>query len=111
MDILFASTDWEVLCHDDRLSKRALGRDSALKLHSRLDDLRAAVNLAACPSLPGKFHALDRDRKGQYAMSLARGYRLVFEPVAELVPVLPGGSIDLGNITTIRVVYIGNYHD
>jgi proteic killer suppression protein len=111
LDILFASPELEELCNDERLVKRAHGDGVAKKLRSRLDDLRAAPNVAICTALPGKFHALTRDRKGQYAVWLDKAKRLAFEPVAEPLPVLPDGSIDLGRIATIRVVFIGNYHD
>jgi plasmid maintenance system killer protein len=111
LDILFASPDLEKLCHDEKLAKRAHGDDVAKKLRSRLDDLRAAPNMAVCSTLPGKFHPLTKDRKGQYAVWLDKAMRLAFEPVARPKPVLPDGSIDLGRIATIRVVFIGNYHD
>jgi proteic killer suppression protein len=67
--------------------------------------------MAACPTLPGKFHPLTGDRKGQFAVWLTKAVRLVFEPVAEPMPRLKDGSFDLGKIATVRVVYIGNYHD
>ena len=111
LDILFASPQLGRLCHDDKLAKRTLGPDSARKLRARLDDLKAAANMAVCKTLPGRFHPLNRDREGEYSMSLAGGQRLVFEPVAAPTPTLVDGSIDLGKIVTIRVVYAGDYHD
>jgi toxin HigB-1 len=111
LDILFASPDLDKLCNDGKVATRTHGADVAKRLRTRLDDLRAAANMAVCPTLPGKFHALVGDRKGQYAVWLSKAIRLVFEPVAEPVPTLPDGSIDQGQITTIRVAYIGNYHD
>lgn len=85
--------------------------DVASRLRSRLDDLRAAQTMAVCPTLPGKFHPLTKDRKGQFAVWLTKGVRLVFEPAAEPLPRLEDGSVELGKVTTVRVVYIGNYHD
>lgn len=111
MDILFSSPELEKLCHDEKLAKRAHGKDVARRLRSRLDDLRAASTMATCITLPGKFHPLTRDRKGQYAVWLDKAMRLAFEPVAEPMPALPDGTIDLGRVATVRVVFIGNYHD
>lgn len=87
------------------------GPEVAARLPVRLDDLRAAQNMALCAVLPGKFHALTKDRRGQFAVWLTRAVRLVFEPVAEPMPRRVDGSIDMSRITTVRVVYIGNYHD
>src|SRR5690606_18199606 len=111
LDILFATPQLDRLCHDDKLAKRTLGPDSARKLRTRLDDLKAAANMAVCKALPGRFHPLNRDREGEYSVSLAGGHRLVFKPVATLMPTLVDGSIDLGKVATIRVVYVGDYHD
>lgn len=111
MDILFASPDLERQCNDDRLARRKLGADVARNLRSRLDDLAAAQSMAHCPTLPGKFHPLTKDRKGQFAVWLTKAVRLVFEPVIQPLPRLPDGSVDLGKVATIKVVYIGNYHD
>lgn len=111
MDILFASKDLERLCHDDKIATRALGAVSARKLRARLDDLNAAASLSYGPKLPGRFHALTGDRKGQFAFHLNGGCRLVVEPVGNPLPRRTEGSLDLAKITAVRVVFVGDYHD
>lgn len=111
MDILFASKKLEQLCHDDKLATRTLGAPSARKLLARLDDLIAAANLSYAPKLPGRFHGLSGNRVGQFALDLHGGCRLVIEPTKEPLPRRPDGSLDLSKVTTIKVVYVGDYHE
>ena len=111
MDILFASKKLEQLCHDDELATRTYGAPSARKLRARLDDLIAAANLDYARKLPGHFHGLSGDRAGQFALKLHGGCRLVLQPANEPLPQRPDGTIDLSKVTTIKVVYVGDYHD
>lgn len=111
MDILFRSKDLESLCHDDKVAVRSLGAESARKLRTRLDDLSAAASLSYAPSLPGRFHALTGDRKGQYAFHLQGACRLVIEPIGNPLPCRADGSLDLEKVAVVRVVFVGDYHD
>ena len=112
MDIIFASKKLEQqLCHDDKLATRTLGAPCARKLRARLDDLIAAANLSYAPKLSGRFHGLSEDRAGQFALDLHGGCRLVIEPGNEPLPSRPDGALDLSKVTTIKVVYVGDYHD
>lgn len=111
MDILFGSKKLEQLCHDDKLATRTYGAPSARKLRARLDDLIAAANLSYAPKLPGRFHGLTGDRAGQYSLDLHGGWRVVFEPANEPLPLRADGTLDISKVTTIKVVYVGDYHD
>jgi proteic killer suppression protein len=111
LDILFASKNLELLCHDEKLATRTLGAPSAKKLRARLDDLIAAANLGYAPKLPGRFHGLTGDRDGQYSLDLHRGGRLVLKPANEPLTTRPDSTLDLSKVTIIRVVFIGDYHD
>ena len=99
------------MCHDDKLATRTLGAASARKLRARLDDLIAAANLDYARKLPGRFHPLSGDRAGQFALDLQGGCRLVVSPANVPLPSRPDGSLDLSKVTTINVVYVGDYHD
>ena len=48
---------------------------------------------------------------GAFALDLQGGHRLVIEPAENPLPKLNDGSLDLSNVTAIRVIYIGDYHD
>ena len=56
-------------------------------------------------------HPLRGDRAGQFALDLDGGRRLVFEPDQGSVPGKQDGSIDWSQVTRVRIVLIGDYHD
>ena len=97
------------LCEQQRLAVKKPGKPCARKLHSRLADLMAAAHVREL--VAGHPHPLTGDRRGQFALSLYGGGRLVFEPDHEPVPILPDGGIDWAGVTRIRIVFMGDYHD
>lgn len=109
MDILFASKDLEALCLNERKQTRELGSPGARKLRSRLADLAAAANVGAL--VAGRPHPLVGDLAGKFALDLDGGRRLVFEPADNPVPCTNSGAIDWPAVHSIRITYIGNYHD
>lgn len=74
------------MANDDRLATRKLGTIRADLFGQRLDDLRAAVTLEDVRYLPGNYHELKGDRKGQWACDLDQPYRLIFQPHEEPIP-------------------------
>lgn len=99
------------MCHDDKLATRTHGAPSAKKLRARLDDLNAAANLSYMRKLPGRFHGLTGDRDGQYSLELHGGCRLVLEPANMPLPIRQDGTLDISKVTTVKVVYVGDYHE
>jgi len=71
--------------------------------------MAAAIN--ARELIAGRPHPLKGDRLGQFALDLHRGVRLVFEPANDPVPQYLDGGIDWSQVTSARVVFIGDYHD
>lgn len=111
MDILFASKNWERLCHEPGLAARTLGDDGARKLQSRLDDLYAAVNLGYAPNLPGRFRPLDGNFEGCFSIQLIDGHHMVIRPTAGPSAKRAHGDLDLSSITSVCIVFIGENHD
>ena len=109
MEVAFASPDLQKICEDPREATRRLGQASARKLQSRLADLMAAARLGEIPA--GQPHPLKGSRAGQFAVRLSGGHRLVFEANDEPVPTTSDGATDWMNVASIRVVFIGDYHD
>lgn len=109
MDILFASEKLERECCDSKLRRRRHGDERARRLQVRLDDLRAADNLAMMRTLPGKCHELTGDLDGCLAVSLDGPYRLIFEPANEPVP-MEGRRLLWEGVTIIRILRIEDYH-
>ena len=99
-------------CESHRTRVRAFGADRAARLQKRLTVLGAAANLEELRHAPGRFHALKRDRVGQFTADLDHPYRLVF------VPVIPEGERQIhadgyvwSKITHIAIVEIADTHD
>lgn len=109
MDVSYASEDLQDLCESERSAKRKLGADSAKKLLARVADLKAASSVLKLPA--GKPHPLKGNRLGQYAISLAGGFRLVFEANQKPVPRKADNSIDWIAVSSVKIVEVNDYHD
>lgn len=108
VDIYFASRKLEKLCSDNREAVKVLGADSARKLRARLADLQAADTVSEL--VAGRPHPLTGNRARQFALDLAGGQRLVFQPKrvgAAKAPATP----DWKRITAVEILFIGDYHD
>lgn len=109
MEVEFQTADLCRLCEDSRHAQRVLGAPCAKKLRARISDLISAPRLSDVTA--GRPHALVGDREGQYALRLQGGIRLVLEPTDDPLPMRNPSGIDWPNVTAIRVVLIGDYHD
>lgn len=108
VDIFFADAAMEELCSTEKSARRALGRDGARKLVTRLADMRAARGVTEL--VAGHPEPLVGDRKGQVSVRLDGGRRLVFEPT-DPVPRGDDKAIVWSKVTSVRIVFIGDYHD
>lgn len=109
MLIDFANAKLRTLCEAQREAERRLGADCARKLRSRLADIEAAADVSRLTA--GRPHPLQGERRGQFALDLAGGVRLVFEPDHAPCPRHADGAVDWTQVTSIRIVFIGDYHD
>jgi proteic killer suppression protein len=111
VDILLASTKLEKTLNSDKELVNRYGADCGKRIRRRLDDLRAADNLAVVRQLPQmRCHELTGDRKGQLAVDAKHPLRIVFEPADEPVPRLPDGGLDWEHVKTIKVLKVVDYH-
>jgi proteic killer suppression protein len=82
MNISFRREKLRKVCNDSRLLAREYGRERALKVQLRLDQLRAARALSDMATLPGaRCHELQGAREGQLAVDLVHPWRLIFTPL------------------------------
>ncbi len=109
MDINFLNSDLKKLCEDQKHASRKLGSASAKKLRTRLRILQVATKLEEIPA--GRPHPLKGKRDGQFAVDLASGHHLVFEPFDDPMPLNKDGSVKWRELESIRIVFIGDYHD
>jgi len=111
VQITFDNKKFEKSINDMKSSQKEYGHICAKIIRRRMDDLRAAKTLEDVRFLPGKYHELTENRKGQFATHLEEPYRLVFAPDHSPIPVKGNGSIDWLSITSIKIIEIVNYHD
>jgi proteic killer suppression protein len=109
MLIGYVTSDLKRICLEQKTAQAELGTDCAKKLRTRLADLQAAANVTEL--LSGRPHPLKGDRKGQFAVDLARGRRLVFIPTEDPPPKRKDNTTDWSLVTAVTVVFIGDYHD
>jgi len=56
-------------------------------------------------------HELKGNRKGQLAVNLDLGFRMIFEPANEPVPYKPDGGLDWQSVTVVRILKLDeDYH-
>lgn len=109
MIITFNSKLLEQCASDDRYCSRKLGI-LAKPFRQRLDDLWAAKTLEDARSLPGKYHELRENRKGQWACSLSGNCRLIFRPHENPIPTNDDGQYIWSEIHGIEIIEIEDYH-
>jgi len=109
LDLDFPDEGLRRLCEQQRLAVRKLGTPCARKLRRRLADLMAAAHVGEL--VAGRPHPLTGEWAGKFALDLHGGVRLVFEPAHEPLPCRQDGAIDWSNVTRVRIVFIGDYHD
>ena len=106
MEIFCHASRIRKICENDKLAIKKLGNICAKSLRKRSADLEAAET--AGELLAGNPHPLKGNRKGQFAVNLTGGVRLIFEQIETPQLNLP---IDWREVCEIRIFDIGDYHD
>jgi proteic killer suppression protein len=68
VEITFADKKFQKLANDDRKLLREYGKLQAEKITARLAQLRDATTLEDVRNLPGNYHELTSNRKGQWGV-------------------------------------------
>lgn len=110
MNITFDSKKLQKQANDDRLRVKELGQKRADLLKKRLNDLRNADTLEDVRHLPGRYHELTGNRKGQWACDLDHPYRLIFEPHENPIPTNASGQYLWIEIKGVEIIEIKDYH-
>jgi len=114
MDIIFQKKKDRDICNENlSLRKKYKGNPRRAKeIRKRLDELRDSDTLHVMRLLPhAHCHELKCNRKGQLAVNLDKGFRMVFEPANEPVPHKPDGGLDWQSVTAVRILKLDeDYH-
>jgi proteic killer suppression protein len=73
--------------------QKELGQKCAKKFMMRINALKDASTLEDTRHLPGRFHTLLQNRKGQWGCDLEHPKRLVFEPSEKPIPIDENGFL------------------
>lgn len=110
MIITFADKSLEKLSNDYKKCIRNLGEKRAKLYILRLNALKEASTLEDMRYLPGNYHELIGNRKGQWSCSLDHPYRLIFEPHEIPIPMNEHGQYIWSKIVGINILEITDYH-
>ncbi len=110
MNLTFQDKKFEKLANDDRKLQREFGKIRADKIKQRLNQLRISATLEDVRYLPGNYHELSNNRKGQWACDLDNPYRLVFTPHERPIPINEHGQSIWTEIEGVEIIEIVNYH-
>ena len=110
MKITFTHKKLDKIANDDRKMVKELGKLRATILRRRLTQLEDAATLEEVRNLPGNYHELKNNRKGQWGCDLGQPYRLVFTPHENPIPSNADGQYIWLEITGVEIIEIINYH-
>ena len=111
MEILFKAQKLRKTMSSEALLVREYGKENGRLIMRRMFVLQAAESLADVPrQRPERCHALSGKKKGKYAVDVKHPYRIVLEPANDPLPVHDDGSVDLGRVTSIRILGVEDYH-
>jgi toxin HigB-1 len=108
--ISFGDKKLEKLANDYSKCQKEFGQIRAKLYNRRLSDLYNAQTLEDVRNLPGHYHELREDRKGQWACDLDQPYRLIFEPQEKPIPTDESGKYIWLEIKGVEIIEIADYH-
>lgn len=104
LKVEFRDKDLELCAMDEAYAIRRMGKKRAACYRNRINSLHLAKNFAVLPSVPGHFHELVGNRKGQWACDLDQPYRLIIWGAE------PSKAVIWAEVTEAEVVEIVDYH-
>jgi hypothetical protein len=95
------------MCERGAIAESTLGPEVARVLRSRLADLLAAGNVMELPVAQPRY--IGRDHR-KLTLPLCDGWSLLVAPNHNRVPVFPGGRVNWGKVSRIRIDAIKESH-
>jgi toxin HigB-1 len=110
MEITITYKKLAKVAEDFRKLKKEFGEKQGTLIAKRLNDLQAATSLEDVRNLPGRYHELRQNRKGQWACDLDHPYRLIFIPHEDPIPQDEDGKFIWLEILGVEIIDIVDYH-
>lgn len=111
MTITFGDKKLKQAAEDERRCYKELGKRRGELYLRRLNELASADSLEDVRFLPGHYHELRGNRKGQWACDLDQPYRLVFRPHKDPIPEDENHHYIWMEILGVEIEEIVNYHE
>lgn len=111
MDVTYKNNKLRKYAENKKFSVQKLGPLRSELYLLRIGDLLAAETLEDVRHLPGRYHELIGDRKGQWACDLDHPYRLIFEPQEDPIPINQSGQHVWLEIKGVEIIDINDYHE
>ena len=110
MEIIFTDRKLEKLSGDYNKCRQKMGDKRAKLFILRLNAMKDAKSLEDTRDLPGRFHELTGNRKGQWSCDLDHPYRLVFTAQENPIPANEHGQYLWLEIKGVKVIEIVIYN-
>ena len=110
MKITYKTKHLQKCAENKSYGNKHLGSVQMEKYQRRLGDLEAAETLEDTRNLPGHYHELTGNRKGEWATSLDGQNRLIFIPHESPIPTDNDGKYIWIEIKGIEIKEIVDYH-
>ena len=104
MEVTYKNNTLRKYAEDEKFSIRKLGARRSDLYIRRIGDLMAQETLEGTRDLPGHFHELTGNRKGQWACDLDQPYRLIIWGAE------PDKVVIWAEVTEAEIVEIIDYH-
>lgn len=111
MEVTYKNKHLQKCAENGKYSVKKLGAIRSKKYLQRVADLCDAETLEEVRYLPGNYHELIGDRKGQWAVSLDQPYRLIFTPHESPIPTDKDGKYVWIEIKGVEIDDIEDYHE
>ena len=111
MNITYKNKKLKRFAEDYKYSVQKLGPNRSELYVRRIGDLTAAETLEDVKYLPGNWHDLKGNRKGEWACDLDQPYRLIFVPHENPIPTTPDGQYIWSEIKGVEIIDIIDYHE
>ncbi|MFW5828313.1 MAG: hypothetical protein ACOCU4_09475 [Alkalispirochaeta sp.] len=111
MKVTYANEKTRRLCEEEKAARKQFGDAAARQLHRRVRVLMEAERLSDIPHTPPpRLHLLSGYKEPTYGVVVHKGLRIVLEPADEPVPLLGDGGVDKGNVRSVQIVTVEDYH-
>jgi len=101
----FENKELRLICENEKKAKEALGDEIALKLKSRLADMRAVESVTDL--LAGNPREIHYENNIAFKIDLSSQECMIFCSVHSKTPVLSTGKIDWHHVSRIKIISIG----